>query len=63
MQVARSTYHIQSNDIRSKIENTRNEMNELAEQYGMFHQLTVAKSQELDLFLNEYMFPEPEYVN
>ena len=55
MQVAQATDQLQSNDILIKIENTRNEMNELASVFGVTHQLTVTKSQELDLILNEYM--------
>ena len=33
----------------------REEMHELEEYFGMIHELTVAKSQELDRVINEYM--------
>jgi len=55
MQVARSITQLKENDILKRIENTRNEMNKLASIFGLSHQLTVAKSQELDLILNDYM--------
>lgn len=62
MYVAQRADHLKGNDILIKIENTRNEMNELATIFGVTHQLTVAKSQELDLILNEYMLA-PNYCN
>ena len=34
----------------------REEMHELEEYFGMIHELTVAKSQELDRVINEYMY-------
>ena len=38
----------------------RNEMLELERLFGIKHELTVAKSQELDLMINEYMYLELE---
>jgi len=55
MQVAQSMNQLKENDVLSRIEKTRNEMNKLAGVFGLTHQLTVAKSQELDSILNGYM--------
>jgi len=40
----------------------REEMHELEEYFGMIHELTVAKSQELDRVINEYMIMQCQRV-
>jgi len=41
--------------LNEKINNLKNEMYELAQEFGFCHELTVAKSQELDNLLNEWI--------
>ena len=41
--------------LQQKITNKRNEMFELAQAYGLNHELTVEKSQELDVLINEWL--------
>ena len=38
-----------------QITKTKAELHELVKNFGMVHELTVAKSQELDVVVNEYM--------
>lgn len=45
----------QEKSIHDKLVRVRMEMYELEESFGMIHELTVAKSQELDVVINEYM--------
>lgn len=40
--------------ILAKIDKLKKEMYDLMDEYGLAHPLTVAKSQELDVVLNEY---------
>ena len=49
-----------SEDLNKKINQIKKEMNELAEIYGINHELTVLKSQELDRILNEIMTPNKD---
>lgn len=44
-----------SKELYEKMIRTKEEMNELAKLFGVNHELTIVKSQELDLILNEYM--------
>ena len=44
-----------SNNLCEKIIQEKEEMNELAEVFGITHELTVAKSQALDLLIYEYI--------
>lgn len=46
----------QLKNIYEKMTMVRMEMHELEQHFGMIHELTVAKSQELDRVINEYMF-------
>lgn len=41
--------------IHNRVNKARAEMHELAQHFGLVHELTVAKSQELDVMINEYM--------
>jgi len=38
-----------------RLTQTKAELHELVKKFGIVHELTVAKSQELDLVVNEYM--------
>jgi len=52
-----------SKKLYEKIIQGKEEMNELAEVFGITHELTVAKSQELDLLIYEYMTKRPGIKN
>lgn len=42
-------------DIDEKIAQSKNEMKELSESFGILHERTIAKSQEIDRLMNQYM--------
>lgn len=50
--------NVNNESLQARIENARKEMTELKEVFGLTHTLTVAKSQELDHYLNEYMLKQ-----
>lgn len=50
-----------SQDIYKRITEIKAELHELVSKFGMVHELTVAKSQELDLVVNEYMTSKQQY--
>lgn len=59
--IADTTFQYKNRRLRSLHDHmvrVRNEMLELERILGMKHDLTVAKSQELDQVINEYMFFE-----
>ena len=39
----------------SQISKVKSELHELVKKFGIVHELTIAKSQELDVVVNEYM--------
>lgn len=55
LMVVQSSSHLNGKELLNRIENARNEMNDLAVNFGVTHHLTVAKSQEFDVIMNEYM--------
>ncbi|MCL1949875.1 MAG: aspartyl-phosphate phosphatase Spo0E family protein [Turicibacter sp.] len=56
MQKSRSTKTMMGLEgIERKIDRARTEMFDLATKYGMCHELTIAKSQELDVFIIEHI--------
>ena len=50
-----------SKDIYNRITTIKAELHELVKAFGMVHELTVAKSQELDLVVNEYMCSKQQF--
>ncbi|MGL4335337.1 MAG: Spo0E family sporulation regulatory protein-aspartic acid phosphatase [Turicibacter sp.] len=42
-------------EIYKQITSIKSELHELVQTFGIVHELTVAKSQELDLVVNQYM--------
>jgi len=44
-----------TNILYERLTQTKAELHELVKTFGIVHELTVAKSQELDLVVNEYM--------
>ncbi|CUM97583.1 MULTISPECIES: aspartyl-phosphate phosphatase Spo0E family protein [Turicibacter] len=50
-----------SKDIYNRITTIKAELHELVKTFGMVHELTVAKSQELDLVVNEYMCSKQQF--
>ena len=50
-----------SKDIYNRITTIKAELHELVKTFGMVHELTVAKSQELDLVVNEYMRSKQQF--
>ena len=55
MIVAKQTTLNHATMLYEKLTQTKAELHELAKTFGIVHELTVAKSQELDLVVNEYM--------
>ena len=52
-----------SNSLCERIIQEKEEMNELAEVFGISHELTVAKSQVLDLLIYEYIIKRQNKKN
>lgn len=50
-----------SQDIYNRITEIKAELHELVTTFGIVHELTVAKSQELDLVVNEYMTSKQQF--
>ena|GEM_PF-2978121 len=50
-------------ELYDKLTQTKAELHELVKEFGIVHELTVAKSQELDLVINEYMIKIPAREN
>lgn len=48
-------------EIYKKITSIKSELHELVQTFGIVHELTVAKSQELDTVVNEYMSLKNQY--
>ena len=55
MSITKQTTVNHAAKIYEKLTQTKAELHELARTFGIVHELTVAKSQELDLVVNEYM--------
>lgn len=58
MKTSNCSTHTTSNEAQilyARITKVKAELHELVKNLGMVHELTVAKSQELDLVVNEYM--------
>jgi len=50
---------VHQSELYEKLIRTKEELYELVKKFGIVHELTVAKSQELDLVVNEYMIHIP----
>ncbi len=58
MKASNCTAQATSNELQllyERITKVKGELHELVKNFGIVHELTVAKSQELDVVVNEYM--------